>query len=35
MRGDLKKAGGQLRKILEIDPTHETAQEFLRNVRNE
>ena len=34
-RGDLKKAGGQLRKILQIDPTHKTAQEFLESIGNE
>jgi tetratricopeptide (TPR) repeat protein len=33
--GDLQKAGGQLRKILEIDPTHKMAYEFLESIGNE
>jgi len=33
--GGLKKACKQLRKILEIDPTHRRAREFLKRIEKE
>ena len=33
--GELKKAGNQLRGILEIDPTHRGAHEFLKRIEKE
>jgi tetratricopeptide (TPR) repeat protein len=34
-RGELQKAGEQLKKILETDPTNERAREFLRSIERE
>jgi len=33
--GELKKVGKQLRKILEIAPTHRRAREFLKRIEKE
>ncbi|MBW1614861.1 MAG: tetratricopeptide repeat protein, partial [Deltaproteobacteria bacterium] len=33
--GELQKAAGQLRKILEIDPAHRGAREFLKRIEKE
>jgi len=33
--GDMQKAGEQLRKILEIDPAHRGAHEFLKRIEKE
>ena len=34
-RGNFRKAGEQLRKILEIEPTHNMAREFLESIEKE
>jgi len=33
--GDMQKACNQLRKILEINPTHRGAHEFLKRIEKE
>jgi len=33
--GELQKACEQLRKILDIDPTHKRAREFLKRIERE
>jgi len=33
--GDMQKAAGQLRNILEIDPSHRGAREFLERIEKE
>jgi len=33
--GDLKTAAAHLEKILEIDPDHEIARQYLENIRKE
>ena len=33
--GELQKACGQLRKILELEPTHRRAREFLERIEKE